>query len=161
METWRKELQNLLNEIKINPYQEWNQKLHAWCKEYVIELLIHNDMHAFTRSSNYPDKGKVQLWIKYKNQHPFIIYLIYISNAPTNIPSLQISFTEKFDYNKRFAKRLRNNFTEEDEDDEDYYKWIEDSIHINDEPYALDKGFVLEYITIQFNKYLNLTIKEK
>jgi len=38
---------------------------------------------------------------------------------------------------------------------------IEDSIHINDEPYALDKGFVLEYITIQFNKYLNLTIKEK
>ena len=160
MEDWRNNLQNTLNQQKFYPYQEWNNALLDWCKEYALEILRYDNLDACTFKLSKPDKGKVQLVIAYKNVQPFIIYLQYVSDAETKTPVLQISFTETIDYSKRFAKKFMNNFTEEDEDDDDYYKWIEDSIDFNNEPYALDKGFVLEYITIQFNKYLNLILKE-
>jgi hypothetical protein len=159
MEAWRNNLHNTLNQNKFYPYQEWNNSLLDWCKEYAIEIIRYDGLDAFPCQLSKPDKGKVQLVIAYKNVQPFIIYLHYVSNADTKTPVLQISFTEKIDYSKRFAKKFMNNFTDENDDEEEYYNWIEDSIDFNYEPYALDKGFVLEYITIQFNKYLTFIYK--
>jgi len=159
MEAWRNNLHNLLNQQKFYPYQEWNNTLYEWCKEYALEILRYDNLDACPRQLYKPDKGKVQLVIAYKNVQPFIIYLQYVSDTDTKTPVLQISFTEKIDFCKRFAKKFMNNLTDENEEEEEYYKWIEDSIYFKDEPYALDKDFVLEYITIQFNKYLNLIYK--
>ncbi len=148
METWEKELNQFMNEKKLFPYKKWNSTLIEWSKEYTSKM---EGLDGIRSKTSVKD-GKVEISLSINYEKEFFAYLQYLPEEQTGNPLLNISSTKYYNVAKKIRNILKVN---ENSNDMDYYEWNHDCIDFS-EGLALEKGFVLQYITIQFKKYVQI-----
>jgi len=155
MENWKNNLTGLLKQMKLYPYERWNNELHKWLKEYssVVNDATSGVLAASGRKKN--DYQTAEIRVDIRHEKTFFAFLKYEADEATGEPVLKITSTLRFYPEKEFASIFSDNSGEEKEDITDFYEMTEDTLHYSEEPIA-ENEFVMEYITIMFRKFAEL-----
>jgi hypothetical protein len=148
MENWKNQLNELMNEHRFFPFENWNYQLGLWCKEWIDELGKRSGIHA-TTSSYLSDK---KISVSVNGETPFVIYLKYSLDQQTGMPGLVIRYTTEHHPLRKLKAIMKGEDIEEDELKD--YTWMEEMLTMIDGP-ILEKEFVLDSITYDLRKWLS------
>jgi hypothetical protein len=143
MKNWKENLKMSLNNHGYHPKDEWKKQLYAWCREWINEVNKLDGLCATVTSDYFIVSIEVIRNGFYTTS--FLIKLNYFVDDK-GVVFLNIQSVISFDF-----RGYLMNLPESDFNKLDYYKWDNDEIS-GDE--IFHEGFVLQTITIAFQKYL-------
>ncbi len=150
MESWKKQLNELMNEHRYFPLEEWNRELGSWCKEWADEAARRTGISAGATLS----ASEKRISLSKEREAPFLCYIKYGQESEGNSLCLIVRYTTQHHPLRKFKAIMKGEEANDDEMKD--YSWSEELLTFADGP-ILEKDFVLETITYSLKKWLSRT----
>jgi hypothetical protein len=140
MENWKKQLNELMNEFRYFPLEEWNKDLGIWCKEWVDEVSKRSGISARLTSSALEKK----ITLSKDREAPFICYVNYGQETENGQFVITFRYSTEHHPLRKFKAIMKGEDVNDDESKD--YSWAEETLTLIDGP-ILEKDFVLATLT--------------